>query len=104
MKLSKKLCWIIFGLLSCLVFLLFLSDKYFFQAYDKQYLSTQNNFVTLQEADNLFREGVGTSNNNLLHKAIDKYSIWLEENKNNPNKKLYAGIIRSRANVHILLN
>lgn len=94
MKLSKKIC---FGIL---IILIVVGLLLFFKAF----ISTQNSSNFLQEANTLLINGRKTQNDDLIHQAISKLSIWLEKNWNNPNQKLVAKVLRSRANAFIVLN
>lgn len=103
-KLSKKLYWVISGVLVCLGFLLYFTESSLFQTQDKVPKIIQNNSLILQEAKKTFLEGIKASDTKLVYQAIDKYSAWLKINSNNPDKKLVADVFRSRASAFITLN
>ncbi|MDI2091282.1 tetratricopeptide repeat protein [Commensalibacter oyaizuii] len=44
-----------------------------------------------------------THDENLTHQAKDKFSNWLQNNKDHSNKKLVAKVLRSRADAYMML-
>lgn len=57
----------------------------------------------LQEADRLFLEGHQTANLTLIQQAKDKFTEWLDANKESENKETIARVLRSRANASLTL-
>lgn len=104
MKLSKKLCWIILGMLVCIGCVLYSAENFLFKTQDKTPKIVQNNSVTLQEAKSLFKKAFQEHDDHIMRQAIDKYSIWIKQNENNSNKKLVAGALMSRASAFMILN
>lgn len=104
MKLFKKVCIVALGILLILGILLFFSRKTIFQTQNLTHIPTQNTSSIIQKAKKLLVEGIKTSDPNLMYQAKDNYSIWLEQNENNPDKKLIADVLRSRATTFIMLS
>lgn len=63
----------------------------------------QNNSILLQEAKNTLSEGYKASDDQLINQAIDKYSMWLNKNWDNPDKKIISGVLIVRANAFLRL-
>lgn len=86
MKLSNKLYLVsIFGILILLTAFFYIERQ---TSIFMQHQSVpQNNSILLQEAKNTLSAGYKTSDSQLINQAIDKYSMWLDKNWDNPDKK-----------------
>lgn len=104
MTIQRKLCWTACGFFMFIGIPFFVNEKALSQGEGKTVILTQNKSIVLQEANQLYLQARKTGNDSLIYQAIDKLSVWFDKNKNNPNKKLVAEILRTRGNNFIVIN